>query len=436
MVAGDGSDRVLIISSDGHAMAKMAEYRPYLPSRYHEEFDAFLKVHREHFSDDGIGDPRTMTERIDPEIVKDWIENVIEAGRLEGKSDPVRRLQLMEKEGVAAEVLFPDFGTPFELPANLQASLGITSPPERVVASRRAHNQWLADFCATAPDRLIGQAWIDFADVDEATEEIRWAKEAGLKGVVLPVFEEEVPLYHPRHDPIWETLAELEMPVNAHAGLSGTSSRRPHLSTEPDRTSHGCGWKIYMTEVFFMYRQMLEHFIWGGVLERHPTLKFILTEGGSGWVVGALEAMDFSYEGSFLPRSLRQKIKHKPSEYFQRQVHIGSSIFSRIEIGMRHQIGVDKMMLGMDYPHIEGTWGVGPGTQAYLQATLGAEQVTPAEAEVMLGATAQSLFGLDTTILDEVRRRIGPRMTDILTPPTEDHYPRGDVKKPIGIGVG
>jgi hypothetical protein len=92
------------------------------------------------------------------------------------------------------------------------------------------------------------------------------------------------------------------------------------------------------------------------------------------------------------------------------------------------------MMLGMDYPHHEGTWGAGPGTSSYLQATLGAAGVPIGEAEILLSRTAIEVYGFDAAALASVAGRIGPKMTDILTPPIEDKYPRGDVKKPIGVG--
>ena len=34
-------DRYLVISADGHAGADLLGYRPYLASRWHEEFDAW-----------------------------------------------------------------------------------------------------------------------------------------------------------------------------------------------------------------------------------------------------------------------------------------------------------------------------------------------------------------------------------------------------------
>jgi predicted TIM-barrel fold metal-dependent hydrolase len=422
-------DRVLIISSDGHAMAKMADYRPYLPAEYHEDFDEFLKVYRVHGSDLGAVDPKLMKTRFDADVLEDWTKTVVEPGKLAGISDPVARLDIMGKEGVAAEVLFPDFGLPFELAPRTMIALGMTRSAEHTAVALPAHNRWLADFCATAPDRFAGMASVSFDDVDAAVREIHWAKEAGLRGVVLPAFHEEAPLYHERHDAIWATLAELEMPANTHVFTSPTTTRALYLGAEPHI---GAAYTMWQAEVFFVARRALSHFIWGGVLERHPSLKVVFTEQGSGWVPGALEGMDFKWERSFMHRGVRGVIKHKPSEYYERQMYVGSSIFSRPEIETRHQIGVSKMMLGMDYPHHEGTWGVGPGTLAYLQATLGAASVPAAEAEVLLSKNAEHVFGFSAAALDPVRRAIGLSMSDVLTPPEADYYPRGDVHKPIG----
>jgi hypothetical protein len=125
-------------------------------------------------------------------------------------------------------------------------------------------------------------------------------------------------------------------------------------------------------------------------------------------------------------------LKLSPSEYFDRQVYLGSSLFSKIECERREEIGVGKMLLGTDYPHHEGTWGAGPGTATYYQATLGAARVPAADARRMMGGNAIDVFGLDRDKLATIAERIGPTMDQILTPPTVDHYPRGDVKKPLG----
>ena len=90
--------------------------------------------------------------------------------------------------------------------------------------------------------------------------------------------------------------------------------------------------------------------IWGGVLERHPRLKLVLTEVGSGWVVGALESMDHTWRRSYLRRDVREVVPDAPSDYFRRQCFLGSSLLSQAETQARHIIGVDKMMVGVDYP--------------------------------------------------------------------------------------
>ncbi|HKN90145.1 MAG TPA: amidohydrolase family protein, partial [Acidimicrobiia bacterium] len=255
-------------------------------------------------------------------------------------------------------------------------------------------------------------------------------REAGLAGIVLPAVDENVPFFHPRYEPIWSALEELEMPVATHTAISpvtkhmatGTLTAVPHPA---------CALPIMTAQAFFFTQQILTHLIWGGVLERHPNLHVALTEQGSGWVISALRGMDYSWESSYLRRDVREVVRRKPSEYFARQVHLGSSLFSLAEANARHDIGVDKICIGMDYPHHEGTWGSGPGTVYYLRATLGPAGVPPEEARKMLGGNAAELWGFDTEALRPVVDRIGLPLEEILTPPTGNYFPRGDVHKPL-----
>jgi predicted TIM-barrel fold metal-dependent hydrolase len=424
------TDRAMVISSDGHAAANMVDYRKYLPSRVHGEFDAFCELYAEHGA--RATDASTLSMRLDPESVDQWSREVINENRLDGISDPASRIAEMDRDGRAADVLFPDFGIPFELASPFRSALvGYAGPTkEQLDAALRAHNRWLVDYCSIAPHRFAAQASVGFDDVDAAVKEIRWAHGAGLRGLILPVFADDVPVFDPRFEPIWNTLEELGMPLNSHAGISTIS--QPRLNIVDSVPHPACVHPMWSSQQMFFCHQLLHHMIWGGVLERHPNLNLILTEQGSGWVLGELQAMDYSYDGSYLRRDLRDVIRHKPSEYFVRQCSLGSSIFSKAEIDARHQIGVDKIMLGMDYPHQEGTWAMGPGTLDYFQATLGAAHVPAQEARLMLGETAAEVFGMDVGSLLAEAERIGPRIEVVLSPPTEDLFPRGDVKKPIG----
>ncbi|TAK68051.1 MAG: amidohydrolase, partial [Actinomycetota bacterium] len=266
-------------------------------------------------------------------------------------------------------------------------------------------------------------------DVPAAVAEIRWARDHGFRGIVLPNFDPQRPLYHPDFEPIWNVLDELGMVVNSHSGLSSTSTRP--IST-PAVPHPACSIRLYVPEMMFYVHSILDHLIWGGVLERHPGLKVVLTEQGSGWVVGALQEMDYAYEGSYFRTDYRHVIAHKPSEYFRRQVFLGSSIFSKAEVEARHKIGLDKMMLGMDFPHHEGT--LLETTQEYLRATVGSAGVPLDEARMLLGGNAAAVFGIDLAALAPIAQQVGIAPRDILTPPEVDRFPRGDVHKPVLVG--
>lgn len=420
---------VLVVSSDGHATARMVDYRPYIPADARDDFDEFCTA----FEREGsrTTDPKSLLQRIDAELVEEWIADVIEPRRLDGQHDPDERLRELDAQGIAGEVIFPDFGLPFELhPPLLAAVLGYTRTAEQVEVANTAYNRWLADFCSTAPDRLVGLAVVSFADVEATIREIRWAKSAGLGGIVLPAVNEDTPFFDRRFDSIWSTLEELQMPANSHTAISSITK---HMATGTLKcVPHpACAAPIMTAQAYFGTQQILTHLIWGGVLERHPDLQFVMTEQGTGWVVSAIRGMDYSWNDSYLRRDVRGIVQHRPSEYFDRQCHMGSSLFSLAEAQARHEIGVHKIQIGADYPHHEGTWAAGPGTVDYLRATLGIAGVTEQEARMMLGDNAIRLWNMDAVALGRVADRIGPRIDLVLTPPADEHFPRGDVHKPL-----
>ena len=75
----------------------------------------------------------------------------------------------------------------------------------------------------------------------------------------------------------------------------------------------------------------------------------------------------------------------------------------------RHEYGIDKLMWGADYPHLEGTW---PNTRNALRETFGG--VPEAELRAMLGENAASVFDFDMTALSKAVAEVGPQVEDIL----------------------
>src|SRR5712691_5377355 len=151
MAESSGSGKIMVISSDGHATARMEDYASYLDPAFRDEFREFLVEYRKHGSH--TFEEPALRSRLDPDLVEEWVEQMIRPGRIDGNWDPGRRLKELEREGVVAEVLFPDFGLPFELYSPLLAAqLGYGARTQaQVDAGDRAYNRWLADFCGTAP---------------------------------------------------------------------------------------------------------------------------------------------------------------------------------------------------------------------------------------------------------------------------------------------
>jgi predicted TIM-barrel fold metal-dependent hydrolase len=421
--------RIMVISSDGHVTARMPDYRPYLESRFHEEFDAFAKVYASEGSRNF--ERPALLSRLDLDVVDDWQRDFLDAGRTDGNSDPASRLKEMEREGLAAEVLFPDFGLPFELYSPFLATMTGLAPrsKEQIDAGNRAFNRWLADFCNCAPERFAGLAAINFDDVEAAVAEIRNAKELGLTGVVLPFFTQQTPLFDPKFESIWQTIEDLEMPLAAHPGTSGITMEAPNVQS----LAHpAVGNPIWAPAVVWSVREILRQMIWSGILERHPKLNLVLTEVGSGWVVYELAQMDHTYERSFLRRDALEVLPNRPSEYFQRQCYMGASLFSAAEINARHEIGLGNLLIGIDYPHHEGAWQF--GTQDVLHATFGAAAVPEADARRILGENALTVYGFDAAKLGVIADRIGPAVDEILSRPSPElvgRLERGDFHKPL-----
>jgi predicted TIM-barrel fold metal-dependent hydrolase len=415
--------RITVISSDGHVAARMSDYRPYLDPAYRPEFDDFLVEYEKH----GVvtTDPTNISERLDPELAESWKKDVAEQGRLDAMWSPERRAAELDREGITAEVLFQDFATPFMMssPTRAASTNMAEASIEQMSAGYRAYNRWLADFRSATPERWIGMAAISFHDIEAAIEEIRAAKDLGFGGIAIPAVPDTDRIYQAEYDPIWGAMQDLELVANIHVAIAN------RIPTYLDAPSLTAGRALVGADIFTGARNLLPSLIFGGVMERYPKLKFVFTETHSDWVRGALLRMNHAYDRSDLKRDIQDVIPRRPGEYWERQCYIGSSIFSRAEVAARESIGVDKMMMGMDFPHSEGAWR--HGTLNYLQATFGAEHVPAADARRMLHGNAASVYGFDLTALDRISSQVGLDVDAVLTAPAVQPNLRGDLNRPL-----
>ncbi len=384
----DNADRLIMISADCHAGGNHAQYRSYLESRYLEEFDAWRSRYSNPFKD-------------------------LTGGTRNRNWDDDRRLAELEADGVVAEVLFPNTIPPF-----FPTGAVVARPPgpedyELRLAGVRAHNRWLADWCGGQPDRRAGIGQIFLNNLDDAIEDVRWCHEHGLRGGVLvqPVPDDMKhikPLYAPDHDPLWAVCEELGVVVNTHSGGAGM----------PDYGPYEAAGILWIAETTFFSRRPLTQMLVGGVFDRFPALRFVLTEQGASWIGPLLAQLD-SYHGQMKSVGRIGELKYdsdkvlplKPSEYFKRNCWVGVSFPSPGEAAAREDIGVDRFMWGSDYPHDESTY---PHTREGLRRAFAG---TPKnELQQILGGNAAEVYDFDMARLKPLAQRVGPTFEELSEP--------------------
>jgi predicted TIM-barrel fold metal-dependent hydrolase len=401
------TERYLVISSDGHAGPRPEVYRDYLDPQYREEFDRQHTARLEALA--AAGERLEMAQESARWAEgKDW--------GLAGAWDSDRRLEVLDGDGVAAEILFVDGLTEQNSPP-FGGDLGLMplgAVPELQWAGARAHNRWLSEFVAHAPERRYGLALVTpFWGVDEAVKEIRWARDHGLGGIMLPhMWMNQDPYHHPKYEPIWATCAEFGIIIHFHSGAApmqdyfGAALFGPQASAEPAPEMPGA-LGIYVTEVAWWMTRPLWFMIWAGVFERNARLKATVTEGTTIWVPELLQLMDQRYDDHHFSAKLgtgyRKHLTMKPSEYFRRNIRVGSSAMSRREAELRHEIGLGTIMWGTDYPHPEGTW---PITREMMIKTF--HGLPDDDIAAMLGGNAAEFYGFDVDRLAPLVARIGP----------------------------
>src|SRR3954470_22635811 len=279
----DGST---VIDADGHLNDWHLDWEALLPASLGP--GATRSVRDEH------GFPRLAVEaRLLPEttrVADDYHDTVTDRDQLTrnarywppmrpGEDDPVARLPDMDEMGIDTAVLFG--GHCFLVAA-------IVESPEIAAATLRAYNDYLAGYCAAAPDRLRAVAMLPMQDPRAAADELRrTVGDLGfVAGVLPPHHQNGTTLDDASLEPIWRAAEELDVPICIHTIGIQISPLAPLAHTKVMREAYG-GVPSMLA---------LGSLVLGGVLDRHPDLRVALLEAGAGWVPYALDRMQESYE--------------------------------------------------------------------------------------------------------------------------------------------
>jgi len=273
-------------------------------------------------------------------------------------SDPKRRLEDMERDGIWASIVYG--------PTAL-FSLGIQEPALRQLALR-AWNDWAAEcFNSHAPERLLALPELPMDSPESATEELERVLRVGHRGACVNGFEASIG--DRQWDPLWAAAAAAGVPISFHIG-GGTR-------LDPRRR----GWQRagFSAVAPLQIDEILATLVFSGVLERHPDLRVVLAESGVGWLPYFVARMDQQFEKHCLADPERN-IRTRPSELFHRQVF---ATFEEEPQGpdLIPLLGPDNFMWACDYPHPDSTWPHSRQAIDHALGALGAEAVRKVTAE-------------------------------------------------------
>jgi predicted TIM-barrel fold metal-dependent hydrolase len=399
----DYDEPLVVVSADCHIGPRLRDdLRPYCPSSLLDEFDRFA---------DHVDDLRA---RIYGKIEGRRGAGLSRNRRTDGHFDMDARRADLDHEGVAAEIIF--HGSQNEEPIPWGSFVVFLPPdtddPALVAAGREIYNRWLADACATDPVRHVGLAQLPMWDIEAASRELIRAHESGLRGVNFPAPGPGITPYNDAAwEPFWDACEERSLVLTTHSGAGNPDSWNGPEAMVLVQLESG-GW---------MSRRAMHQMVFGGVFERHPGLRLVLTEQPGAWWAPTMNEFDSVYRTQGW--MLGSRITRPPSEYCAEHIAIGASFLAPFEAqdAVDHDY-VATVMWGSDYPHMEGTWQypepddeVPSFGRASLRHTFAG---IPADATVaMLGENAARVYGLDLAALQQVATRIaGPTLGELAQP--------------------
>jgi predicted TIM-barrel fold metal-dependent hydrolase len=305
--------------------------------------------------------------------------------------DPASQVEAMDVEGLDLAVLYPSRGL-FVLGLDSVDQVGPDGlEPGFATAIARAYNDWLAEFCSHAPDRMYGAAMVAPHDVDGAVEEARrCVTELGFKAVFLaPGCVNRRPWHHPAYDPLWAEVERLGVPLAFHGG--GQTYLTPDFSLEVlDRLML---WHTFNQPLAIQF--VTVSLCGGGVLERFPGLRVALLEGNCSWAPWLLHRLDEHHE--WLGRHEAPELTMPPSGYFRRNCYLSVEADEATAGQYVDWFGADNLVFSTDYPH---------GDSAYPHAVDEFDELDlPAEAKArIVGENWARLYGIP---LEKKARRGG-----------------------------
>ena len=292
--------------------------------------------------------------------------------------EPQARLEAMDRDGIDVALLFP----------SVAGQAAAIYDDETFFAHIQAYNDGIWDWAQEGDaKRMLPAAHLPNRGVEMTMQELDRVVKKGFVHFQYTGSPSSSPLPVAGDDPFWAMVQETGIVVSMHGGSSaGRPKPKAPAKASPAPPVHDQEMIAAMRSSGLGAQTALGVMILSGVLERFPKLKVSLIETSTGWLPQFLNQLDAVYtQHRWLGE---QKLSRLPSEY-AKQVLIG--VDREIQgIKHRHQVGVDNITFGTDYPHIGSFW---PHTRFYIDLLF--DGVPEDEREKILWSNAATMYGVN-----------------------------------------
>ncbi len=289
-----------------------------------------------------------------------------------GGRDIAHRLADQERDGVIAEVIYP----------NTSLFLYNSSDAEYQLAVAKAYNDWAGELFGARRDRFAPVAIVPVEDVAEAVAEVERVARLGYRAIKIPITNARRPYNLPAYEPLWAACAANRLVVSLHAFSNAVDTYPADWGEEE---GHG-GALAHMALSMADGQNPAALLISSGALQRHPDLRFVVVECGAGWLAWLLYVLDEQVAKKHM--WVRPRLEMLPSEFFRRQ---GGVTFSDDPVALNNLAftGADVLLWGSDYPHDEGTF---PHSREVIERTFAG--VSAADKRKIVHDNAKRIYGL------------------------------------------
>jgi predicted TIM-barrel fold metal-dependent hydrolase len=284
------------------------------------------------------------------------------------------RLQDMDRDGVETQVLF---GPIFSIS---------TEDPVLRDACYLSYNDFLGELCSAAPDRLIGVPMLPEYPEAATAELYRLARKGGVRQVNLQIANIKAPLDDPGWETFWTALEETGIVLAWHITV---------FVGKPSDRSAGKPASVFENTKFFMgnfLEPFVDLFAWG-ILERHPKLRLVMAEAGTGWLPWLVEELDYRHWRLWEAKEYWADkggiaLQAKPSDLFRRQIY---ATFQEDHVAMSliPFFGEGHLLWASDYPHPDSVW---PNSRAAIERQM--RDLSPEMRRKLTHDNAAALYGL------------------------------------------